>query len=31
MDAKLKNKISHRGIAVRKLVDFLNTIILKNS
>jgi XTP/dITP diphosphohydrolase len=24
MDAALKNKISHRGIAVQKLVDFLN-------
>jgi len=24
MDAGLKNKISHRGIAVQKLVDFLN-------
>ena len=26
MDADLKNKISHRGIATRKLVDFLNEI-----
>ena len=24
MDAKLKNEISHRGIAVKKLVEFLN-------
>lgn len=29
MDASLKNRISHRGIAVQKLVDFLNTIITK--